>query len=57
MFCTPNNVITTPDRPTERLRAYCNAVNEEGRRLEVPVCDVYADMDALRDRDPRPGGS
>ncbi|WZO97079.1 GDSL-type esterase/lipase family protein [Isosphaeraceae bacterium EP7] len=52
MFSTPNNVISTSDRPTERLRVYCDAMREEGRRLGLPVCDVYADLEALKDRDP-----
>ncbi|ODU00465.1 MAG: lysophospholipase [Planctomycetes bacterium SCN 63-9] len=51
LFCTPNNVITTTGRPSERLVAYCDAMREEGRRLNVPVCDVYAELDALRSRD------
>jgi lysophospholipase L1-like esterase len=52
LLCTPNNVMTTPGRPTERLRAYCDAVREEGRGLGVPVCDVYADLEAIRDGEP-----
>ncbi|WP_435009549.1 SGNH/GDSL hydrolase family protein [Tundrisphaera lichenicola] len=52
VLCTPNNVITTVDRPTDRLRAYSDAVREVGRLLKVPVCDVYSDLEALRDRDP-----
>jgi lysophospholipase L1-like esterase len=53
LLCTPNNVITTEGRPTDKLREYCDAVREEGRRLGVPVCDVYAGLDTLRGRDPQ----
>ncbi|MFO0888016.1 MAG: GDSL-type esterase/lipase family protein [Isosphaeraceae bacterium] len=53
ILCTPNNVITTPDRPSERLRVYCDAVRGVGEALAVPVVDVHAAFEALRARDPR----
>lgn len=52
LLCTPNNVTTTPERPVERLRTYCDEVRACGRRLDVPVCDVYAALESRRDRDP-----
>src|SRR5262249_21848858 len=52
LLCTPNNVITTTGRPAERLEAYCDAVRAEGQLLGVPVCDIHADLEALRARDP-----
>ena len=49
---------TTPGRPAEHSPHYCDAVREVGRRLNVPVCDVYADLGALRQARRRwPGGS
>jgi lysophospholipase L1-like esterase len=52
LLCTPNDVISTADRPVERLRTYCDEVRACGRRLGVPVCDVYADLESQRERDP-----
>lgn len=52
ILCTPNNVITTDSRPSEKLIDYCEAVRQAGRSLNVPVCDVYANLDATRARDP-----
>lgn len=51
LLCTPNNVITTGDRPAEKLIEYCKVVHDVGRGLNVPVCDVYAELEALRMRD------
>ena len=52
LFCTPNNVITTTGRPSERLVEYCNAMRAEGKRLGVPVCDVYEELEAFKARKP-----
>ena len=52
ILCTPNGVIDTRDRPVEKLRTYCDAVRACGRDLGVPVCDVSADFEARRDREP-----
>ena len=51
LLCTPNNVITTSTRPTEKLIQYCEAVRAVGRELEVPVVDCYQELDTLRQRD------
>lgn len=51
LLCTPNNVVTTSGRPTEKLIQYCDAVRAVGRELEVPVCDCYRNFDVLRDQD------
>ncbi|HUG69152.1 MAG TPA: GDSL-type esterase/lipase family protein [Pirellulaceae bacterium] len=48
VLATPNNVIDTSGRPTEKLIHYCDAVREVGRELNVPVCDVYRELDAIR---------
>jgi lysophospholipase L1-like esterase len=52
LLCTPNAVIDSGGRPTSKLLEYCDAMKEEARRLNVPVCDCYAAHAALRDRDP-----
>lgn len=52
LLCTPNNVITTPERPVERLLTFCDEVRACGRRLDVPVCDVYAALESRREHDP-----
>ncbi len=51
VLATPNNVVTTSGRPTEKLITYCDVVREVGRELSVPVCDSYREMDGLRARD------
>ncbi|WP_254053955.1 GDSL-type esterase/lipase family protein [Singulisphaera sp. GP187] len=53
LLCTPNNVIDTGDRPITKLLAYCDVVREVGRRLNVPVCDIYARGESQRNRDGR----
>ena len=51
LLCTPNNVITTSSRPTEKLIQYCDAVREVGREMKVPVLDCYQKLDMLRKDD------
>lgn len=51
LLCTPNNVITTAGRPSERLNQYCDAIREQARKLEVPLCDVNSELEKLRTRD------
>lgn len=51
LLCTPNAVINTAGRPTEKLVQYCDVIRSAGRDLGVPVCDQYATADALRRRD------
>lgn len=48
MLATPNNVITTGDRPTEKLIQYCDAIRQVGSELNLPVCDVYRELDSVR---------
>jgi len=49
ILATPNNVITTGDRPTEKLIEYCDVIRQVGSELNVPVCDAYRELDAVRD--------
>lgn len=41
VFCTPNAVITTGGRPTEKLERYCEVIRETARDLKLAVCDQY----------------
>jgi lysophospholipase L1-like esterase len=52
LLVTPNNVVTSDTRPTEKLIQYCDVIREVGRELQVPVCDVYRELDAVRAHDP-----
>jgi lysophospholipase L1-like esterase len=52
ILCTPNNVIDTPGRPADTLIEYCDAVRTIGRELDVPVCDCYRELAAVRAHDP-----
>jgi lysophospholipase L1-like esterase len=51
LLATPNDVINTSGRPTEKLARYCEVVREVGREQDVPVCDCYGELEALRSRD------
>ncbi len=48
ILATPNNVLTTGDRPTEKLIQYCDVIRQIGSELNVPVCDAYRELDAVR---------
>jgi lysophospholipase L1-like esterase len=48
VLVTPNCVVTTTSRPTQKLIQYCDVVREVGRELDVPVCDCYRELDAVR---------
>ncbi len=48
MLVTPNNVVTTSDRPTEKLIEYCDAIRQVAGELNIQVCDVYRELDAVR---------
>ncbi|MCC6507843.1 MAG: SGNH/GDSL hydrolase family protein [Pirellulaceae bacterium] len=50
ILATPNNVITTTDRPTEKLIQYCDVIRQVGSELNIPVCDVYRELEALREQ-------
>ena len=52
MLCTPNSVIDTSSRPIATLVDYCDAIREVATEHRVPICDVYATYEALRNRDP-----
>jgi lysophospholipase L1-like esterase len=49
VLATPNNVITTGDRPTEKLIQYCDVIRQVGSELNIPVCDAYRELDAVRE--------
>jgi len=51
VLVTPNNVIDTGTRPTEKLIQYCDALRELGTELQIPVCDIYQEFDAVRAHD------
>ena len=51
LLCTPNAVINTSGRPTEKLIRYCDIIRTTARELNVPVCDQYQAADQLRTRD------
>ncbi|MCA9066396.1 MAG: hypothetical protein KDA96_25185 [Planctomycetaceae bacterium] len=51
ILATPNNVIDTSSRPTEKLIQYCDIIRETGQELNVPVCDVYRELEAVRSHD------
>lgn len=52
VLATPNNVVDTSGRPTAKLVTYCDIVRQVGSELEVPVCDVYQQLNGLRAIEP-----
>lgn len=52
VLCTPNAVLTTTERPLEKVFAYSEVTRAVARELAVPLCDVHAEMEALKTRDP-----
>ena len=53
VLCTPNAVINTGGRPTEKLERYCEVIRVTARYLKLAVCDQYRAGDALRTKDAR----
>lgn len=51
VLCTPNAVINTGGRPTEKLERYCEVIQSTGRDLKLAVCDQYRAGDAQRKQD------
>jgi lysophospholipase L1-like esterase len=53
ILCTPNAVVDTPDRPTEKLVQYVGVVREVAAELNTPLADCYARFDAIRAEKPK----
>lgn len=51
VLCTPNAVISTGGRPTEKLERYCEVIRATARDLKLAVCDQYRAGDAQRKQD------
>ena len=51
VLCTPNAVLNTGGRPTEKLERYCEIIRATARDLKLAVCDQYRSGDALRTKD------
>ncbi len=52
VLCTPNAVLTTPERPVEKVIAYTEVIRSVAREKQVPLCDTFATLDTLRLGDP-----
>ncbi|MBX3440729.1 MAG: hypothetical protein KF861_24780, partial [Planctomycetaceae bacterium] len=52
VLCTPNSVITTDSRPSEKLEQYCEVARDVARDHQTALCDCYAIYQAARERDP-----
>lgn len=52
ILCTPNAVITTPNRPVEKLIEYCEVVRAVAREYQVPLSDSFAEFEAFGKREP-----
>lgn len=48
ILCTPNAVLTTPERPLEKVFAYSEVTRAVARELSVSLCDVHAMLDGMR---------
>lgn len=51
VLCTPNAVINTGGRPTDKLERYCEVIRATARDLKLAVCDQYRAGDAQRSKD------
>jgi lysophospholipase L1-like esterase len=51
VLCTPNNVIDTSSRPTEKLLEYCQVVRQVARDQDVALWDCYNVFEQLRMQD------
>ena len=51
VLCTPNAVISTGGRPTDKLERYCEVIRATARDLNLAVCDQYRAGAALRTKD------
>lgn len=52
VLATPNNVINTSSRPTDKLVKYCDVAREVAQEAGVPVCDTYQQLSGVRSHDP-----
>lgn len=52
VFCTPNAVITTENRPVERLVKYCDIVRKVAAERGIPLCDSFSEFEKMRETDP-----
>ncbi|MEX1231758.1 MAG: GDSL-type esterase/lipase family protein [Planctomycetaceae bacterium] len=52
VLCTTNGVIDTPGRPIIKLLDYNVAIKKLGEKLSVPVCDIYAAYEKIKENDP-----
>ena len=53
LLSTPNNVITTPRRPIEKLIQYCEVIRQVSSEQKVALADCYAALEEVREGDPR----
>ncbi len=53
LLSTPNNVITTPRRPIEKLIQYCEVIRQVSREQKVALADCYAALEEIQERDYR----
>lgn len=51
VLCTPNAVLNSGGRPTEKLERYCDVIRATARDLKLSVCDQYRAGDAQRTKD------
>ncbi|MCB1092550.1 MAG: hypothetical protein KDL87_13520, partial [Verrucomicrobiae bacterium] len=51
IFCTPNSVTETPDRPNAKLAEFSEAMRRVAAGEGWPVADAFADWESLRKRD------
>lgn len=52
VFCTPNAVISTERRPVDTLRKYCEVVRNVSALENIPLCDCFWELSAMRAEDP-----
>ncbi len=48
ILCTPNSVISTSGRPSQKLIDYCNVVRKVAKEKNVALCDTYNQFESVR---------
>ena len=51
LFCTPNSIESSSDRPVARLAEFVAATNQVGSELRLPVADVFSAWEQIRAAD------
>jgi lysophospholipase L1-like esterase len=52
LLCTPNAVLTTADRPVEKVAEYAKIVRAVAGEYRAPLCDLHQTLSEMKQHDP-----